>query len=82
MAVQLITTIQVFQGRDDDDKPDDTPIGSTYRETNGERREWTMETHGWTLDDPGPINVSVYEAQALNNQKEMIRLLGRIAADA
>ncbi len=82
MTVQLITTIQVFQGRDDDVKPDVAPLGSTYREINGSRREWTMEAHGWFLDDPGPINVSVYEAQSLNNQKDIIHLLGRIVADA
>ena len=82
MAVQLITTIQVFQGNTADEKPDSAPNGSTYTELDGDQREWTMEQHGWVLDPVQRVmNVSDFEAANLNNQRTMIDLLRKIVSN-
>ena len=82
MAVQLITTIQVFQGNTADEKPDAAPLGSTYAEMDGERRDWTMEQHGWVIDPVQRImNISDYEAASLNQGRDIINLLRKIASD-
>ena len=82
MGVQLITTIQVYQGDTADEKPDDAPVGSTFAETDGDRRDWTKDTHGWVLDPVQRVmNISDYEGASLNQGRDIINLLRKIAQD-
>ncbi len=45
MVVELIATIQVFQGSKDDPKPADAPVGSTFNELDG--IEWVKHEDQW-----------------------------------
>ena len=48
MTVELIATIQVFQGEKADVKPADATIGSKFNETDG--IQWVRTTAGWEPD--------------------------------
>ncbi len=45
MAVELIATIQVFQGEKADIKPADAPVGSRFHEKDG--IEWVRHEDQW-----------------------------------
>ncbi len=45
MTVELIATIQVFQGLKEDAKPDDAPVGSRFHEIDG--IEWVRHEDQW-----------------------------------
>lgn len=49
MSVELIGTIQVFQGEKADTKPAEAPIGSTFNETDG--IQWVRTDAGWEPDE-------------------------------
>ncbi len=49
MAVELIATIQVFQGNTSDEKPFDAPIGSQFRELDGDKDTWSLTSAGWKV---------------------------------
>ena len=71
MAVELIATIQVFQGAKDDAKPD-APVGSRFLEIDG--IEWVRHEGQWV---PAPN----YLAQIAENTGEISSQMGRQHAD-
>lgn len=48
MTVELVATIQVYQGEKADIKPLDAPIGSKFNETDG--LQWVRTEAGWEPD--------------------------------
>ena len=73
MAVELIATIQVFQGSRDDVKPVDAPTGSTFKELDG--IDWVKHEDQWV---PAPN----YLAVIAKNTDTIVQGLGQAHRDS
>ena len=72
MSVELIATIQVFQGSKDDTKPVDAPVGSTFQEIDG--IDWLKHEDQWV---PAPNYLAIIAA----NTGEISRQMGHLQTD-
>ena len=68
MSVELIATIQVFQGSKDDTKPVDAPVGSTFQEIDG--IDWLKHEDQWV---PAPNYLAIIAANTGNISRQMGR---------
>ena len=73
MAVELIATIQVFQGSKDDAKPADAPVGSTFEELDG--IDWVKHEDQWV---PAPNFLAIIA----RNTGDISRQMGRTHKDS
>ena len=73
MTVELIATIQVFQGLKDDSKPEDAPIGSRFQEIDG--IEWVRHEGQW---QPSPN----YLEQIVQNTNAIVQGLSQAHRDS
>ena len=71
MAVELIATIQKWQGLEADVKPRDVPIGSTFLELDGRKRDYVYTLEGWERTDAA--------IQSTAHERNVLELLARIA---
>ena len=73
MAVELIATIQVFQGSKDDVKPADAPVGSTFEELDG--IDWVKHEGQW-------VATQNYLEQIVLNTNAIVQALTRAHNDS
>ncbi len=68
MSVELIATIQVFQGSKDDAKPADAPVGSTFKELDG--IDWVKHEDQWV---PAPNYLAIIASMTTDISTQMGR---------
>ena len=73
MTVELIATIQVFQGLKEDTKPEDAPIGSRFQELDG--LEWIRHEGQWQV-------APNYLEQIVLNTNAIVQGLSRAHTDS